>query len=65
VSFTPPPRSVEKVLLRMPLPDGWQVTSATVDGKSAALSDDYAVDLSGNQQRVSVRFEVKQSTSTN
>jgi hypothetical protein len=62
VDYTPPPRPVEKVLLRTPLPEGWQVTSAKVDGKSAALSDDDAVDLSSHQKRVRIRLEVERTS---
>ena len=36
---TPPPRPAKKMLLRAPLPAGWQVESVEIDGASAPLLD--------------------------
>ena len=47
VRVTPPPRPVKTILLRAPLPEGWQVESVSVDGKPAQLFDGDTVDLSG------------------
>jgi hypothetical protein len=65
VNFAPPTRPIEKVLLRAPLPRGWQVTSATINGEGAALKDDFALDLSGHTGRVKLRLAVKQSAENN
>jgi hypothetical protein len=59
VRVAPPPRPVKTVLLRAPVPAGWQVESATVDGVAAALAGGDTVDLSGQTQPVVVRFAVK------
>jgi hypothetical protein len=59
VRVTPPPRAARSFLLRAPLPNGWQVGSATVDGKSVAIIGADSVDLSGQSRPVSVKFAVK------
>jgi hypothetical protein len=59
VRVTPPPRAAKSFLLRAPLPNGWQVGSATVDGKSVAIIGADSVDLSGQSRPVSVKFAVK------
>ncbi|MEX2170333.1 MAG: hypothetical protein WD851_13550 [Pirellulales bacterium] len=59
IHVTPPPRPVKTMLLRAPLPEGWQVESVEIDGKSAPLLDGDTVDLSGRNEPVSVRFAVK------
>ncbi|MBA3480270.1 MAG: hypothetical protein H0T51_00510 [Pirellulales bacterium] len=61
VRVTPPPRPVKTVLLRAPLPAGWQVESVSVDGKEAQLLNGDTVDLSGRTKPLSVRFAVIRS----
>jgi hypothetical protein len=58
VQVTPPPRPVEKMLLRAPLPDGWQTTSVQINGDKATLGDANSVELSGRNRRLTVRFSV-------
>ena len=47
------------MVLRAPLPAGWQVSSAELDGKSVPLTDSNSVDLTGKTKPVSVKFRVK------
>ena len=59
VEVVPPPRPVKTILLRAPLPAGWKVESASIDGASAQLIDADTVDLSGHVKPLSVKFGVK------
>jgi hypothetical protein len=59
VKVTPPPRDVEKMLLRMPLPDGWQISSAEISGRERSVSDDGAIDLSDLKRPTNIRFNVR------
>jgi hypothetical protein len=61
VRVTPPPRPVKTLLVRAPLPAGWQVESVEVDGGRAPLQDGSAVDLSGKTEPLTVKFKVKRS----
>jgi len=61
VHVTPPPRPVKTMLLRVPLPEGWQVESVEIDGAEASLIDGDTVDLSGRAKPLTVRFMVKPS----
>ncbi len=58
---TPPLRPATKILLRAPLPAGWQVESVEIDGASAPLLDGTAVDLSSLVKPAVVRFKVKRT----
>lgn len=58
--LTAPPRPVEKMLLRAALPDRWQIKSAAIDGKNAAVIDGNAVELPTGPQTLTVRFSVTQ-----
>jgi hypothetical protein len=58
VHVAPPPRPVKTLLLRAPVPHGWEVDAATVDGAAAALVVGDTVDLSGRTQPTAVRFAV-------
>jgi hypothetical protein len=58
---TPPPRPVEKILLRAPLPDGWHVESAQIDSEKVVLIDGNIVDLTGRNEPVTVRFSVSKN----
>lgn len=59
VRVTPPPRPVNTMLLRAPVPDGWRVESVEVDGVEAKLVDGNIVDLSGRTKPLAVRFKVR------
>lgn len=59
VHMTPPARVPKKLLLRAPVPAGWQVASAEIDGKIAPLVGGNAVDLTGNTAAVTVKFAVR------
>jgi hypothetical protein len=61
VKVTPPPRPVERILLRAPLPDGRNIESANVDGKSSELVNGNTVELSGRKGPLTVRFDVTDS----
>jgi hypothetical protein len=59
VRITPPPRPAKSILLRVPLPAGWEVTAAELDGKGVPLLKQNSVDLTGTIKPVSLRFSVK------
>lgn len=59
IRVTVPPRPVKTILLRAPLPDGWQVEGVEVNGKAEALNGGDVVDLSGRTGELNVRFKVK------
>jgi hypothetical protein len=61
VNVMPPKRAIRTVLLRAPLPAGWQIESAEIDGKRVPLVDRESIDLSGNTEPLIVRFRVKRS----
>ncbi len=55
-----PERNVaEKILFRARLPDGWKITSATVEGKALRVDERGTVDLTGRKEKVVIRFAVK------
>jgi hypothetical protein len=58
---TPPPLPVETMLLRAPVPAGWNIESAEVDGEPIDVKDGDVVDLSGKTKPLAVRFKVKRS----
>lgn len=60
VRMTAPPRPPHKVLLRVPLPSGWKVTGASIDGEALTPAADGAVDLTGRTGTYTVRFSVAQ-----
>jgi hypothetical protein len=59
VHVAPPLRPAKIMRLRAPVPVGWQVESATVDGAATALAGADTVDLSGRTRPMTVRFAVK------
>jgi hypothetical protein len=59
LSLASPQRRPEKLLVRLPLPPGWQVTSAWVGQTALPIAADGTADLAGWQGRVKVRFEIK------
>jgi hypothetical protein len=62
VRVTPPPRPPKAMVLRAPLPAGWQVDTVELDGRSAPLKDGNSVDLTGKTTPVSVKIRVKAVT---
>ncbi|MEX2309628.1 MAG: hypothetical protein WD738_18800 [Pirellulales bacterium] len=58
---TPPPRRVETMLLRAPLPEGWKVDAVEINGAGAPLREGDTVDLTGQTGPLTVRFIVKRS----
>ena len=59
IQVTPPPRHAKSLLLRAPLPAGWQVESVEIDGASAPLVDGDTVDLTGRTEPCAIGFRVK------
>ena len=59
VRITPPPRAAKTMLLRAPLPTGWKVTAAEIDGRIAPLNGVDGVDLTGITTPISVKFKAK------
>jgi hypothetical protein len=59
VHVKPPPLAPKAVLLRAPLPVGWQIKSVEVEGVAAALIDGDTVELSGRTEPLAVEFAVK------
>jgi len=58
-TIDPPPRRPAKTLLRLPLPAGWKVVSATAASQELNLSPGGAVELPAGKDRVAVRFAVE------
>jgi hypothetical protein len=61
IRVTPPPRRPKSMLLRAPVPDGWEIVSAEVDGKSAKLVGGNTIDLSGREAPVLAKFNVRRT----
>jgi hypothetical protein len=61
VHFLPPPRAPKTVMLRAPLPEGWDVASVQIDGRTAPLMDGNTVELTGGTAPLEVTFTVKTS----
>ncbi len=61
VEVDAPPRPAAKWTLRVPLPPGWRVKSATVGGQPATFRDGGVVDLTGKMGTFSVRYVVEKS----
>jgi hypothetical protein len=59
VQVTPPPRPPKTMVVRAPLPDGWQIQHVEIDGERIPLLDGDTVDLSQRRQSTSVRFSAK------
>jgi hypothetical protein len=59
VRLTPPPRAAKSMLLRVPLPAGWEATAAELDGKSIPLEKQNSVDLTGAIKPIRLRIDVK------
>jgi hypothetical protein len=58
VTVTAPPRRPARWLLRLPLPEGWRVAGARVEGRALPLGREGAVDLTGRTGRFTIQFRV-------
>lgn len=58
VSVTPPPRTPKRMLLRVPVPQGWRVTSARIGSEELVAGRDTTVDLTGHRNAITVVFGV-------
>ncbi len=58
-SVTPPARTAKSMVLRVPLPIGWQASTVELDGKMVPLKSGDSVDLTGTTKPVSLKFGVK------
>ncbi len=61
VRVDPPARGAEKTLLRAPVPAGFKVESADIDGSKAELVGTDAVDLTGRSRPMDVTFHVRRN----
>lgn len=59
VRMIAPPRPLERMSLRLPLPSGWRTVAATIDGADLPLGKDATVDLAGRSGAFTVRFKVE------
>ncbi len=59
VHVDPPARMPKKTLLRAPVPDGFQIESADIDGSKAQLIGSNVVDLSARSQPIDITFHVR------
>jgi len=59
IRVKPPGRMAKKMVLRAALPDGWQTSSAEIDGESANVGEGNIVDLTGRTTALTVRFKVR------
>jgi hypothetical protein len=59
VKITPPPRPAKAMLLRVPLPEGWKIESAQIDGKNTPLISGHTIDVSGRGRPIKAIFGVK------
>jgi hypothetical protein len=58
VTLTPPRQRPEKLLVRVPLPVGWQVLEVRVGQTALPLAKDGAVDVAASEGRLTIRFQV-------
>jgi hypothetical protein len=59
VKVTPPPRPIKPILLRAPVPDGWQVTSININDQEATLFHGDVVAIPQLKGPQYVSFQVK------
>lgn len=59
LNFTPPPRSPNKVLIRVRVPNTWQVKSATINLKPIHVDEKGTVDVSSIAETSSIHFKVE------
>lgn len=58
VDVTPPKLAPESARLRVRLPDGWSVTSASIGDEKLRIGDDASVDIARRRQPFTLRFGV-------
>jgi hypothetical protein len=61
VHVTPPDRPLKSMLLRAPLPEGWRVQSASIDGRPTTVAGGDQIDLSGKTKPMVVKFAVQRT----
>jgi len=59
VHVDPPARGAKKLLLRAPVPAGFRIETADIDGSKAQLAGIDTVDLTGRSQPIDVTFHVR------
>lgn len=59
LNFTPPPRSPQKTLIRVRVPDKWQVKSAHVGLQNLKVDAQGTVDVSSLTEPTTIHFKVK------
>jgi hypothetical protein len=64
IRVQPPGRTAEKMLLRAPLPDGWEGSGVDIDGEKASIGKENTVDLTAKTKPLRIRFSVKQAASS-
>jgi hypothetical protein len=55
IKISPPPRPVKTILLRVPVPDGWQARWFETDGEGLGFFDDNMATISARQNPITVR----------
>jgi len=58
LAIEPPPRRPKTWLVRTPLPPGWHVSGAVIDGAEVPVRGDGSIDLSSQRDRFTVRIRV-------
>jgi hypothetical protein len=61
IRVTPPPRRPKSMLLRAPLPAGWQIESAEIDGQPAKLVGGDTLELTGREAPIVAKFNVRRT----
>jgi hypothetical protein len=59
IHVKPPGQTADKMLLRAPLPQGWEADGAEIDGEKASVEKGNSVNLTGKTKPLTVRFNVK------
>jgi hypothetical protein len=59
VHIDPPARGAKKLLVRVPVPAGFRIETADIDGSKAQLAGIDTVDLTGRSQPIDVTFHVR------
>lgn len=63
VTVLPPPRRPNRLLIRLPLPDGWKVVQALVNDAGVDPGKDGKLDLTGRTGKLRLRFRVARASS--
>jgi hypothetical protein len=61
LQVTLPPRTPDKTVVRLPLPDGWTAQSAELEGSKLPLASDSSVDLTGQTGSLKLSFQVRRA----